>query len=84
MAELIDLLFGLWTQSGVKVAPVQPYSPGYANSICLGNWTTRGYANSWTGHLADWSTHGLDNSRSSQLVDWTTRVLADAAKRIEK
>ena len=33
-----------------------------------GNWTTRGYANSRTGHLADWSTHGLDNSRTSQLA----------------
>jgi len=29
-----------------------------------GNWTTRGYANSRTGHLVDWSTRGLDNSRS--------------------
>ena len=24
------------------------------------NWTTRGYTNSRTGHLADWSTRGLD------------------------
>jgi len=46
-----------------------------------GNWTTRGYANSRTGHLADWSTRGLDNSHTSQLADWTTRGLADAAKR---
>ena len=46
----------------------------------LGNWTTRGYANSQTansrtGHLADWSTHGQDNSRTSQLADWTSRGL---------
>ena len=39
------------------------------------NWTTRGYANSRTGHLADWSTRGLDNSRTSQLADWTSRGL---------
>jgi len=34
---------------------------------CVGNWTTRGYANSRignsrTGHLADWSARGLLNS----------------------
>jgi len=45
-----------------------------------GNWTTRGYANSRSGHLVDWSTRGLENSRTSQLADWTTRGLADAAK----
>jgi len=45
-----------------------------------GNWTTRGYANSRTGHLADWSTRRLDNSRTGQVADWTTRDLADAAK----
>jgi len=38
------------------------------------NWTTPGYANSWTansrtGRLADWSTSGLDSSRTSQLAD---------------
>jgi len=31
----------------------------------VGNWTTRGYA----------------NSRTGQVADWTTRGLADAAKR---
>jgi len=46
-----------------------------------GNWTTRGYANSRTGHLTDWSTHGLDNLHTSQLADWTTRGLTDDAKR---
>ena len=51
------------------------------SAILIGNWTTRGYANSRTGHLADWSTRGLDNSRTSQLADWTTRGLADAAKK---
>ena len=30
-----------------------------------GNWTTRGYANSRTGHLTDSSTRRLDNSRTS-------------------
>ena len=40
-----------------------------------GNWTTRGYANLRTGHLADWSSRGLDNSRTSQLADWTSRGL---------
>jgi len=34
-----------------------------------GKWTTRGYANSQTGHLADWTSCGLDNSRTSQLAD---------------
>jgi len=34
---------------------VLPYTFGY--------WTTRGYANSRTGHLADWTSRGLDNSR---------------------
>jgi len=33
-----------------------------------GNWTTRGYANSQTGHLADWSTHALVNSPTGQLA----------------
>ena len=58
----------------------------FIKGIFLGNWTTRGYANSRiaisrTGHLADWSTRGLDNSRTSQLADWTTRGLANAAKK---
>ena len=40
----------------------------------VGNWTTRGYANSRiansrTGHLADWSTRVLDKSRIGQLAD---------------
>jgi len=48
---------------------------------CKGNWTTRGYANSRTGHLEDWSTGGLDNSRTIQLADWTTRGLAKRTTR---
>jgi len=52
----------------------------------IGNWTTRGYANSWiaktrTGHLADWSTRRLDNSRTSQLTDWTSRGLDNSRSR---
>jgi len=50
-------------------------------SQSVGNWTTCGYANSRTGHLADWSASGLDNSRTSQLAEWTSRGLADANKR---
>ena len=51
-----------------------------------GNWTTRGYANSWiansrTGHLADWSTRGLENSCTSQLMDWTSRGLDNSRSR---
>ena len=43
----------------------------------MGNWTTRGYANSRTAnsrtrYLADWSTRRLDNSRTSQLANWTS------------
>ena len=34
----------------------------------IGYWTTRGYANSRTGHLVDWSTRGLDNSRTGQVT----------------
>ena len=46
-------------------------------TLCNGNWTARGYANSriansQTGHLADWSTSDLDNSQTSQLTDWTS------------
>jgi len=48
---------------------------------CSGNWTTRGYANSRTGHLADWSTRALVNLWTGQVADWTTCGLADAAKR---
>jgi len=54
---------------------------GGSISTCRGNWTTRGYANSRTGHLADWSPRGLVNSQTGQVADWTTRGLADAAKR---
>ena len=41
----------------------------------LGYWTTRGYANSWTGWLADWTSRGLVNSRTRQLVYWTSSGL---------
>jgi len=37
-------------------------------------WTTRGYANSRTGHLADWSTRGLANSRIPTM--WTYRIIS--------
>ena len=50
-------------------------------AVLLGNWTTRGYANSRTGHLADWSTRGLDNSRTRQLADWTSRGLDNSRSR---
>ena len=43
-----------------------------------GNWTTRGYANSWIAN--SWT---IDNSRTGQVADWTTRGLADAAKRMK-
>ena len=46
-----------------------------------GNWTTRGYANSRTGHLADWSTRGLDNSRTIRLAHWTSRGLDNSRSR---
>ena len=48
---------------------------GLEPSTSYGNWTTRRYANSRTGHLADWSTRGLDNSQTSQLADWTSHGL---------
>jgi len=32
---------------------------GTLQGAAVGNWTTRGYANSRTGHLADWSTTEL-------------------------
>jgi len=36
-----------------------------------GNWTTRGYTNSRTGHLTDCSTRGLDKSLTGQLmISW--------------
>jgi len=35
------------------------------------NWTTHGYANSRTSHLADWRTRGLVKSPSSQPADWS-------------
>ena len=38
-----------------------------------GNWTTRRYANSRTGHLADWTSRGLDNSRSAS---WPVREIS--------
>jgi len=73
----IQLLLSLYEQLMLLQRVTQPLLV----SQSVGNWTTRGYANSWTGHLADWSTSGLDSSRTSPLADWTTRGLADAAKR---
>jgi len=55
---------------------------GWGRFVSLGgNWTTRGYANSRTGHLTDWSTRGLDNSRTSQLADWTSHGLDNSRSR---
>jgi len=68
-----------WSDANITYVPFYLYINGH--SRWTGNWTTRGYANLQTGHLADWSTHGLDNSHSSQLVDWTTCGVTDAAKR---
>jgi len=37
-------------------------SHGQIVSTYSGNWTTRGYANSRTGHFADWTTRGLPDA----------------------
>ena len=70
-----------------RLLPTPSFIWPVSRSYTVGNWTTRGYANSWiansrTGYLADWSTRGLDNSRTSQLADWTSRGLDNSRSRM--
>jgi len=79
--SLLSVMFvycGQMVDGSFQSNPIQYVLTGAGSP--LGNWTTRGYANSQiansrTGYLADWSTRGLDNSRTCQLADWTSRVL---------
>jgi len=54
------------------VFPANHFASSIVYVCVYGCWTTRGYANSRTGHLAEWPTRGLDNLRTGQVADCTT------------